>query len=42
MFALIFWVFHRGSRRNRGGVEPERDEFRRGEPPLESVHRSRR
>lgn len=37
--ALIFTVFHRTTRASKGGVEPRSDEFHRGDPPFESVHR---
>jgi hypothetical protein len=39
MAAVLFAIFHRASRASRGGVEPARDEFRRGEPPVESIRR---
>jgi hypothetical protein len=39
--ALLFAVFHYTTRASRGGVEPARGEFRRGDPPVESVGRRR-
>ena len=40
--ALLFALFHRMSRRSRGGVEPAPGEFRRGNPPFESFGRKQR
>jgi hypothetical protein len=39
--AAIFFVFTRGSRASRGGVEPPPGERRRGDPPFESIERGR-
>lgn len=41
LMALLFTVFHRMTRASRGGVQPRRGEFRRGDPPFESVGRRR-
>jgi hypothetical protein len=41
MAALLFGLFHRLSRSSRGGTQPRRREFRRGEPPFEGVARKR-
>jgi hypothetical protein len=41
VFAAIFFAFHKLSGASRGGVEPRRGEFRRGNPPVESVGRRR-
>ena len=36
---VLFTVFHKTTRASRGGGEPPPGEFKRGEPPFESVHR---
>jgi hypothetical protein len=41
VFAALFFAFHKLSGKSRGGVEPEPGEFRRGNPPFESVGRKR-
>jgi hypothetical protein len=37
-----FWLFHRLTRASRGGVQPRPDEYRRGNPPFESIGRRQR
>jgi predicted PurR-regulated permease PerM len=39
--ALGFWLQHRLAGRSRGGVQPRPREFRRGDPPFESIGRRR-
>jgi hypothetical protein len=39
--ALGFWLQHRLAGRTRGGVRPRPGEFRRGDPPFESIGRRR-
>lgn len=39
MAVLLFTIFHRTTRASKGGVEPRPGEYRRGDPPFESLHR---
>ena len=39
--AAIFFIFSRGARRSRGGVQPVPESRESGEPPFESIERDR-
>ena len=39
VLAALFMIFHRVSKASRGGVQPRRGEFERGNPPFESFGR---